>query len=134
MRCPVIDWMSMAGETDVPLFTYGFFDAPFWEKPEQWIKQSSLAYVGKVKTPTLLMTGELDLRTPMPQTEEYYSALKMQKVPVVMLRFNGEYHGTSSKPSNFLRTQLYMLSWYQKYRLGSEAATSTSGGAASHQR
>jgi len=127
VRCPVIDWMSMAGETDVPLFTYGFFDAPFWEKPEQWIKQSSLAYVGNVKTPTLLMTGELDLRTPMPQTEEYYSALKMLKVPVVMLRFNGEYHGTSSKPSNFLRTQLYMMSWYQKHRLGGETTTSTGG-------
>jgi len=126
VRCPVIDWMSMAGQTDVPLFTYGFFDAPFWEKPEQWIKQSSLAYVGNVKTPTLLMTGELDLRTPIPQTEEYYSALKMLKVPVVMLRFNGEYHGTSSKPSNFLRTQLYMLSWYQQHRLGSEAAASGS--------
>ena len=120
VRCPVIDWVSMAGETDIPLFTYGFFDAPFWEKPEQWFKQSSLAYVGNVKTPTLLMTGELDLRTPMPQTEEYYSALKMQKVPVVMLRFNGEYHGTSSKPSNFLRTQLYMMSWFQRYKLGGE--------------
>jgi dipeptidyl aminopeptidase/acylaminoacyl peptidase len=125
VRCPVIDWMSMAGETDVPLFTYGFFDAPFWEKPEQWIKQSSIAYVGNVKTPTLLMTGELDLRTPIPQTEEYYSALKMLKVPVVMLRFNGEYHGTSSKPSNFLRTQLYMLSWYQQHRLGGAGAATT---------
>ena len=124
VRCPVINWLSMAGQTDVPLFTYGFFDAPFWEKPDQWIKQSSLSYVGNVKTPTLLMTGELDLRTPMPQTEEYYSALKILKVPVVMLRFNGEYHGTSSKPSNFLRTQLYMMSWYQKHRLGSEAAAS----------
>jgi dipeptidyl aminopeptidase/acylaminoacyl peptidase len=129
VRCPVIDWMSMAGQTDVPLFTYGFFDAPFWEKPEQWIKQSSLAYVGNVKTPTLLMTGELDLRTPMPQTEEYYSALKILKVPVVMLRFNGEYHGTSSKPTNFLRTQLYMLSWYQQHRLGSENAASTTSDA-----
>ncbi len=127
VRCPVIDWMSMAGQTDIPLFTYGFFDAPFWEKPEQWIKQSSLAYVGNVKTPTLLMTGELDLRTPIPQTEEYYSALKMRKVPVVMLRFNGEYHGTGSKPSNFLRTQLYMMSWYQQHRLGSEAAASSGG-------
>src|SRR5881394_1655295 len=127
VRCPVIDWMSMAGETDVPLFAYGFFDAPFWEKPEQWIKQSSLAYVGNVKTPTLLMTGELDLRTPIPQTEEYYSALKMRKVPVVMLRFNCEYHGTGSKPSNFVRTQLYMMSWYQQHRLGSEAAASSGG-------
>jgi dipeptidyl aminopeptidase/acylaminoacyl peptidase len=125
VRCPVINWLSMAGQTDIPLFTYGFFDGPFWEKPEQWIKQSSLSYVGNVKTPTLLMTGELDLRTPMPQTEEYYAALKMLKVPVVMLRFNGEYHGTGSKPSNFLRTQLYMMSWYQKYRLGAETAASS---------
>lgn len=124
VRCPVIDWLSMAGQTDIPLFTYNFFDAPFWEKPDQWLKQSSLMYVGNVKTPTLLMTGELDLRTPMPQTEEYYAALKYLKIPAVMLRFNGEYHGTSSKPSNFLRTQLYMMSWYQKHRLGGEAAAS----------
>jgi dipeptidyl aminopeptidase/acylaminoacyl peptidase len=127
VRCPVINWLSMAGQTDIPLFTYGFFDAPFWEKPDQWLKQSSLMYVGNVKTPTLIMTGELDLRTPMPQTEEYYAALKYLKVPVVMLRFNGEYHGTSSKPSNYLRTQLYMMSWYQKHRLGGEAAASSGG-------
>src|ERR1700752_1010255 len=129
VRCPVINWLSMAGRTGVPLFTYGFFDAPFWEKPEQWLKQSSLMYVGNVKTPTLIMPGELDLRTPIPQTEEYYSALKYLKVPVVMLRFNGEYHGTGSKPSNFLRTQLYMMSWYQKHRLGPETAASSGGNA-----
>jgi dipeptidyl aminopeptidase/acylaminoacyl peptidase len=127
VRCPVINWMSMAGQTDIPLFTYGFFDAPFWEKPDQWLKQSSLMYVGQVKTPTLLMTGELDLRTPMPQTEEYYSALKVLKVPVVMLRFNGEYHGTGSKPSNFIRTQLYMMSWYQRHRLGETTAAASEG-------
>jgi dipeptidyl aminopeptidase/acylaminoacyl peptidase len=122
VRCPVIDWISMAGETDIPLFTYNFFDAPFWEKPEQWLKQSSLMYVGKVTTPTVIMTGELDLRTPIPQTEEYYSALKYRKVPTVMLRFSGEYHGTASKPTNFMRTQLYMMSWFQKYTRRKESA------------
>jgi dipeptidyl aminopeptidase/acylaminoacyl peptidase len=115
VRCPVIDWISMAGETDIPFFTYNFFDAPFWEKPEQWLKQSSLMYVGNVTTPTLLMTGELDLRTPIPQTEEYFSALKYRGIETVMLRFNGEYHGTGSKPTNFMRTQLYMMSWFQKH-------------------
>jgi dipeptidyl aminopeptidase/acylaminoacyl peptidase len=124
VRCPVINWMSMAGQTDIPFFTYNFFDAPFWEKPEQWLRQSSLMYVGNVKTPTLLMTGELDLRTPMPQTEEYFQALKMVGVETVMLRFNGEYHGTSSKPSNFMRTQLYMMSWYQKHTGGSATVSS----------
>ena len=61
------------------------------------------------------MTGVQDLRTPMSQTEEYYAALKTLGVPAVMLRFNNEYHGTSSMPSNFLRTQLYIMSWFEKW-------------------
>jgi dipeptidyl aminopeptidase/acylaminoacyl peptidase len=71
--------------------------------------------VGKVTTPTLLMTGVLDRRTPMPQTEEYYAALKIRGGPVKLLQFEGEYHGTASKPSNFIRTQLCMMSWFKKY-------------------
>lgn len=115
VRCPVTNWISMAGQTDVPLFTYNFFDKPFWEAPQKWLEQSPLMYVGNVTTPTVVMTGELDLRTPMPQSDEYYTALKMRGVPTALLRFEGEYHGTGSRPSNFIRTQLYMMSWYGKY-------------------
>jgi dipeptidyl aminopeptidase/acylaminoacyl peptidase len=83
--------------------------------------------VGKVTTPTLLMTGVLDRRTPMPQTEEYYSALKVKGVPAKLLQFNDEYHGTGSKPSNFIRTQLYMMSWFKQYtRQPGGKVTSTS--------
>ena len=64
VRCPVIDWMSMTGNTDIPLFTYSFFEKPFWEDPSDWLKHSSVMYVGNVTTPTLLMTGVLDRRTP----------------------------------------------------------------------
>jgi dipeptidyl aminopeptidase/acylaminoacyl peptidase len=115
VRCPVMNWMSMAGQTDVPLFTYSFFKKPFWEDPQDWLAHSPLMHVGKVTTPTLLMTGILDRRTPMPQTEEYYAALKMRGVPAALLQFNEEFHGTSSKPSNWIRTQLYMMSWFKKY-------------------
>src|SRR6185295_11757654 len=107
--------ISMTGMTDVPLFTFQWFDKPYWEDPKSWLDHSTLMHVGNVRTPTLLMTGELDLRTPMPQTEEYFAALKMLHVPTEILRFQGEYHGTSSKPSNFIRTQLYMMGWYQKW-------------------
>jgi dipeptidyl aminopeptidase/acylaminoacyl peptidase len=116
VRCPVINWLSFVGHTDIPYFTLNFFDAPFWEKPEQWLKQSPLMYVGNVKTPTLLMTGVLDMRTPMSQTEEYYAALKLRGVPAKLLRFEDEYHGTTSKPSNFMRTVLYMDSWYKQHK------------------
>jgi dipeptidyl aminopeptidase/acylaminoacyl peptidase len=121
VRCPVINWLSFAGQTDVPLFTYNFFDKPFWEDPKPWLETSPLMYVGNVTTPTLIMTGELDLRTPMAQSEEYYSALQMRGVPSALLRFEGEYHGTSSKPSNFMRTQLYMMSWYERWRRDGKA-------------
>jgi len=115
VRCPVIDWLSFAGHTDIPLFTYSFFEKPFWDDPDPWLKHSSLMYVGRVTTPTLLMTGVLDRRTPMPQTEEFYAALKMRGVPAAVLQFNDEFHGTASKPSNFIRTQLYMMAWFNKY-------------------
>jgi dipeptidyl aminopeptidase/acylaminoacyl peptidase len=127
VRCPVIDWISMAGHTDVPLFTYSFFKKPFWEDPTDWLAHSSLMTVGKVTTPTLLMTGMLDRRTPMPQTEEYYSALKVKGVPAKLLQFNDEYHGTGSKPSNYIRTQLYMMSWFNRYtrETGGRVVTTT---------
>ncbi|MDB6087906.1 MAG: peptidase prolyl oligopeptidase active site domain protein [Gammaproteobacteria bacterium] len=115
VRCPVIDWISMAGETDIPYFTYRFFKKPYWEDPSDWLEESSLMHVGAVKTPTLLMTGELDRRTPIAQTEEFYAALKYRGVPAALLRFDGEYHGTGRKPSNWMRTQLYMLNWFRRF-------------------
>ena len=125
VRCPVTNWLSFVGHTDIPNFALNFFDAPFWEKPEQWLKQSPLMYVGHVKTPTLLMTGVLDMRTPMPQTEEYYTALKLRGIDTKLLRFEDEYHGTTSKPSNFMRTVLYMDSWYKQHRRDQPKTTSS---------
>ncbi|NOX67685.1 MAG: S9 family peptidase [Gammaproteobacteria bacterium] len=120
VRCPVTNWMSMLGTTDIPNFTFSFFRKPFWEDPTDWLKHSSVMYVGNVKTPTVIMTGEQDMRTPMSQSEEYYAALKFAGVPTKLLRFNDQYHGTGSKPSNYMRTMLYMMSWYNRYTLDGE--------------
>ncbi|HUX33509.1 MAG TPA: S9 family peptidase [Gemmatimonadaceae bacterium] len=114
VQCPVIDWISFVGETDGAGW-YANFAKPFWEDPSEHLRRSPLMYVGHVTTPTMLMTGVLDLRTPIPQTEEFYRALKLRGVPTAMLRMNNEYHGTSSTPSNFLRTQLYVRGWFERY-------------------
>ncbi|MGH7593599.1 MAG: S9 family peptidase [Gemmatimonadales bacterium] len=116
VRCPVIDWISFAGQTDIPLFGADWFARPFWDDPLPWLKVSPIMYAGSIKTPTLIMTGDLDMRTPMPQSEELYAALKTRGIPTTLLRFASEYHGTTSKPSNWIRTQLYTLSWYNRYR------------------
>ncbi len=113
-NCPVINWLSFVGTTDGAGW-YRNFDKLPWEDPSEHLRRSPLMYVGNVTTPTMLMTGVKDLRTPMPQTEEYYMALRYLKVPTAMIRFDNEWHGTSSTPSNFLRTQLYLRGWFEKH-------------------
>ena len=122
-NCPVTDWVSFVGTTDGQSWYYNFEKLP-WEDPSEHLRRSPLMYAGNVKTPTMLMTGVQDLRTPMPQTEEFYRALKLRKVPTAMVRFNNEWHGTTSTPSNFVRTQLYLRYWFDKYKRPA-ATTST---------
>ena len=113
-NCPVTNWLSFVGTTDGASWYYNFAKLP-WEDPSEHLRRSPLMYIGNVRTPTMLMTGVKDLRTPMPQTEEFYSGLKMRKIPTAMVRFNEEWHGTSSKPSNFLRTQAYLRHWFNRF-------------------
>lgn len=113
-NCPIVNWMSAMGTSDAISYTRTF-ETPFWENAEEWMDRSSIFYVGSVTTPTMLMTGEKDLRTPMGQTEEFYQALQYLGVPTVMVRFQDEWHGTSSQPSNFLRTQLYLRKWFSQW-------------------
>lgn len=114
--CPVTNWISMVGTTDIPAWTFKWFDVPFWEDPTNWLDRSPIMRTGYIKTPTLFMTGVLDIRTPMPQTEEMYVALKEAGVDTVLVRMNGEWHGTGRrKPTNWFRTYGYLTEWYEKY-------------------
>jgi dipeptidyl aminopeptidase/acylaminoacyl peptidase len=112
---PVINWISFVGTTDGVSWYRNFKEYP-WVDPTEHLKRSPLMYVGNVNTPTMLMCGENDLRTPISQTEEYYMALKVLKVPTMMVRFKSEFHGTSTKPSNYFRTQQYLYYWFNKYK------------------
>ncbi|MEM7200983.1 MAG: S9 family peptidase [Planctomycetota bacterium] len=112
---PVTNWISFVGTTDGPYWYDNFAKLP-WEGIEEHWQRSPLRLVGNVTTPTLLLTGELDLRTPMAQTEEYYQALKLRKVDTAMVRMAGEYHGAARRPSNRLRRMLYVRGWFEKYR------------------
>ncbi len=113
-NCPIVNWISAMGTSDAISYLRTF-ERPFWDDPTEWIDRSSIFYVGNVTTPTMFLTGERDLRTPMGQTEEFYQALKYLGVPTVMIRFPDEWHGTSSRPSNFMRTQLYLRKWFEKW-------------------
>lgn len=111
---PVIDWMSFVGTTDMPGWYRQFRKMP-WEDPLEYAQRSPLHYVANVQTPTLVMTGEADLRTPIGQSEEYYRALKMLKKDTLLVRMPDEYHGWR-RPSHQLAQQAYLMAWFEKYR------------------
>ncbi|MBN2408991.1 MAG: S9 family peptidase [Candidatus Aminicenantes bacterium] len=115
---PVINWHSFVGTTDGHMWYRQFKKYP-WEDPLEYAERSPLHYVANVTTPTMVMTGEADLRTPISQSEEYYRALKMLKKDTLLVRMPEEYHGWR-RPSHRLLQQLYLKAWFEKYRTKSE--------------
>lgn len=113
-RCPIVNWISFQGTVDGP-YWYNWFESLPWEDPSGHLEHSPLMYVDEVITPTLVMTGVLDRRTPISQAEEFYQALKMEGVPTRLIRVNNQWHGTGSDPSNFMRTQLYLMKWFEEF-------------------
>jgi len=112
---PVINWHSFVGNTDGSGWYRQFQKYP-WEDPVEYAQRSPLHYVANVTTPTMVMTGEADLRTPMGQSEEYYRALKMLKKETLLVRVPEEFHGWR-RPSHRLLQQLYLMAWFEKYRV-----------------
>jgi dipeptidyl aminopeptidase/acylaminoacyl peptidase len=114
---PVINWYSFALTADGAAFysKYWFSKRP-WEDPEQYLERSPISLVGNVKTPTMLLTGEQDYRTPMSETEQYYAALKIQDIDAVMVRIQGSGHGIAGKPSNLIRKVGYIVGWFDRYK------------------
>ncbi|MBM3810406.1 MAG: S9 family peptidase [Acidimicrobiia bacterium] len=111
---PVINWHSFVGTTD-GIMWYDQFKKYPWEDPMEYAVRSPLHYVANVTTPTMVMTGEADLRTPMAQSEEYYRALKMLKKETLLVRMPDEFHGWR-RPSHQLAQQQYLLAWFEKWR------------------
>ena len=121
-KAPVTNWFSFVGTTDGSSWYRNFARMP-WDDPEEHLRRSTLMYVGNVTTPTMLMTGEKDLRTPMEQTEQYYRALKMRKIPTAMVRLTDSWHSRSLPPTNFMRVQLLLRNWFERFAVGDEMTT-----------
>ncbi|CAB9492840.1 alpha/beta hydrolase family protein [Alteromonas macleodii] len=113
---PVINWLSKVLTADSGLYQIPFqFPGKPWDNVEHYWKRSPLSLVGNVTTPTMLITGVEDKRTPMSETEQFYQALKLQKVDSVLVKVPGSPHGIASKPSRMIGKVENILAWFKKY-------------------
>lgn len=113
---PVINWYSFVLTADLSNFFYKYwFPGLPWEHPEHYMKRSPISLVGNVVTPTMVLTGEADYRTPMSESEQYYQALKLNGVETVLVRIPGAPHNIARRPSNLVAKVAYVLGWFGRH-------------------
>jgi len=113
---PVINWMTMALTADIgPFVRRHWVREDPWSNPEGFLKRSPIRYVDKVKTPTLMMVGEEDYRTPPWEAEQFYTALKMLGVDTALIRVPSSPHYIASRPSRLIAKTDNIMGWFAKY-------------------
>ncbi|MXY91570.1 MAG: S9 family peptidase [Gammaproteobacteria bacterium] len=113
---PVINWISFALSADMaPVFTRNWFPALPWEDPMGYWERSPLSLAGEVTTPTMLLTGEQDWRTPMWESEQYYQALKLRGVETALVRIPDASHSIAARPSQLLAKVSAVLEWFERH-------------------
>lgn len=114
---PVMNWISKTLVAD-NYFYYADYRYPGqpWENFETYWKFSPLSLVGTIETPTLVMVGTADLRTPLSEAKQLYGALKIRKIETALVEIPGAYHGIARRPSQLITKVDHVLAWFEKYR------------------
>ena len=129
---PVINWYTLTLTSDIgPFFWPMFFDALPWEAPEAYLAKSPISFVDKVTTPTMMLTGARDYRTPMSETEQFYQGLQLAGVDTALVQIQDSGHSIAARPSNLLRKVSYILGWFDRYSDNKPQAEADSDSAAS---
>jgi len=113
---PVINWMTMALAADIGQYVRRhWIRADPWEDPAAFLDFSPIMLVDDVTTPTLMMVGEQDFRTPAWEAEQFYTALKMNGVDTALIRVPESSHYIASRPSRLIAKTDNIMGWFAKY-------------------
>ncbi|KPM22602.1 acyl-peptide hydrolase [Citromicrobium sp. RCC1885] len=117
---PVINWTTQVLTADSPAFFGSYWlGAQPWENPQLYWDRSPLSLVGNVETPTLVVVGSEDYRTPVSESEQYYTALRLRGVPTALVKVPGASHGSiAARPSQSAAKASAILAWFERYKDG----------------
>lgn len=114
---PVVNWISKTLVAD-NYYGYAYYRYPGqpWENPMEYWKFSPISLIENVKTPTMVMVGMNDLRTPPSEAKQYYHALKLLKVETALVEIPGASHGITGRPSQLITKVAHVLAWFEQYK------------------
>ncbi len=132
---PVINWTSMALTSDgTPFFGPYWMGSLPWENYQSYWARSPLSQMANVKTPTLVVVGSEDYRTPVSEAEQFYAALKLRRVPTALVKVPEASHGgIAARPSQSAAKAAAIIAWFDKYRTDKPKPETTAEGASKTQ-
>lgn len=113
---PVINWVStmLAGDTAAHVARHQIRATP-WEDLDAFWKLSPLSRVGHVSTPTMVMVGDEDWRTPPGEAEQFYTALKLRGVDAALVRIPGAGHNLGARPTQTIAKTDNIIGWFRAH-------------------
>ena len=90
---------------------------PPWENLQFYLERSPLTHVKNVVTPLLILHSERDLRCPIEQAEQFFTALKYLRREVELVRFPDEGHelSRSGQPLHRLERLERIVRWFRDH-------------------
>ncbi|MEM7105325.1 MAG: S9 family peptidase [Bacteroidota bacterium] len=114
---PVMNWISKTLVADNYYFyANNRYPGQPWENFEAYWSFSPISLVGNIETPTLVMVGTKDLRTPLSEAIQLYHALKIRQIETALVEVPGASHNIANRPSQLITKVDHILAWFEQYR------------------
>ena len=116
---PVVNWISKTLVADnYNGYMHRRYPGTPWENPEAYWAFSPLSVVGDIETPTMVMVGTADLRTPLSEAKQLYHALTLRHIDTALVQIPGAYHNISNRPSQLIAKVINTVAWFDRYKAG----------------
>ena len=115
---PVVNWISKTLVADnYNGYMHRRYPGTPWENPEAYWDFSPLSVVGDIETPTMVMVGTADLRTPLSEAKQLYHALTLRRIDTALVQIPGAYHNISNRPSQLIAKVINTVAWFDRYKV-----------------
>jgi dipeptidyl aminopeptidase/acylaminoacyl peptidase len=114
----ISDFISVEGARDGFYGHARDFGADLFDDFDVYWRASPLHYAKNIKTPTILLQGEVDQRVPIGQSEEFFRALRHFNVPAELVIFPHEDHAVRTEPKHVVQLLNWQVYWFDKYVAG----------------
>ncbi len=109
----IANWESYYGQNLIDQWMIPYFGASVYDDPTVYAKSSPITYIKNATTPTLVVVGDSDAECPMPQSREFWHALKAQNVKTEFVIYPHEGHHFN-KPEHVQDLMNRTIAWFNE--------------------